>query len=95
LEDGSLTNLDRNGHARTQASRALTHPRTPIAEVAIIWALGNVSALFSLGQLTRLVARGHTTLCFSQNISDLASFGIFNDGFTINSGVEVAVTRAR
>jgi hypothetical protein len=95
LNNGSLTNLNRNGHTRAQARRAGTHPLCPRTELAILWALRNVSALFGLGQLTWLVARGHTTLCFSQDVSDLASFRIFNEDFTIDGAVHIAVTRAR
>lgn len=86
-----------NGHRNTriQARRASAQPRTPWTELAIFWAWRNVSALLRLGQFTRLVARRHATFCFSQNVSNLASFRIFNDSLTINGVVEIAVTRAR
>jgi hypothetical protein len=87
--------LDRYRYTRIETSWAFTNPRAPRSELAVIWALRNISALFSLGQLTRLIAGRHATFSFSQDVSNLASFWVFNDILAINGVVEVTVTRAR
>jgi len=96
LDDGSFTNLDRYRNTRIETGWAVTNPSTPRRELAVIWALRKSCALFSLGQLTRLVAGRHATFRFLQDVSNLASFWVFNDYFARIIGVvEVTITSAR